>query len=83
MKGAFPTTALPFYAGFGNRDTDVKAYRRVGVPQNKIFIINPEGTISHRNRKLQTSYAQMAGRADAMFPAFVPTRPLAPSLPRA
>jgi phosphatidate phosphatase PAH1 len=31
----------PFYAGFGNRPTDVVAYTAVGVPRGKIFIIDP------------------------------------------
>lgn len=31
----------PFYAGFGNRDTDAMSYRAVGIELGKIFIINP------------------------------------------
>jgi len=37
----FPTDVLPFYSGFGNRDTDAVSYREVEIPLGKIFIINP------------------------------------------
>ncbi len=36
----FPPRARCFYAGFGNRDTDMVAYKEVGVPPGKIFLIN-------------------------------------------
>ena len=31
----------PFYAGFGNRDTDYISYKTLGVDVDKIYIINP------------------------------------------
>ena len=34
-----------FYAGFGNRGTDAASYKAVGVPDGKIFIINPRSEI--------------------------------------
>lgn len=36
----------PFYAGFGNRGTDSISYKSVGVPEGKIFIINPQSEIT-------------------------------------
>ncbi|THG18621.1 hypothetical protein TEA_020017 [Camellia sinensis var. sinensis] len=36
------TDCNPFYAGFGNRDTDEFSYLKVGIPKGKIFIINPK-----------------------------------------
>lgn len=41
----FPQGCHPFYAGFGNRGTDVQAYQAVGIPVSKIFIINPAGEV--------------------------------------
>lgn len=38
----FPPDSNPFYAGFGNRDTDEISYLKVGIPKGKIFIINPK-----------------------------------------
>lgn len=42
IKKLFPPDYNPFYAGFGNRDTDELSYRKVGIPKGKIFIINPK-----------------------------------------
>jgi phosphatidate phosphatase PAH1 len=33
----------PFYAGFGNRDTDELSYLAVGVPPSRVFLINSRG----------------------------------------
>lgn len=42
IKALFPCDCNPFYAGFGNRDTDEISYLKVGIPKGKIFIINPK-----------------------------------------
>lgn len=42
IKACFPSDRNPFYAGFGNRDTDEFSYLKVGIPKGKIFIINPK-----------------------------------------
>ena len=41
IRSLFPPEWNPFYAGFGNRDTDELSYRAVKVPPARIFIINP------------------------------------------
>ena len=43
VKDLFPTHSEPFYAGFGNRDTDYISYKSISIGPNKIFIINPKG----------------------------------------
>jgi len=35
----------PFYAGFGNRDTDATACRMAGIKLNNIFLINEESQV--------------------------------------
>jgi phosphatidate phosphatase PAH1 len=45
----FPPNSEPFYAGFGNRDTDAISYRAVAVNLGKIYIINPKGEIKQFN----------------------------------
>ena len=35
----------PFYAGFGNRETDAASYASVGVPPGRIFTINPKSEV--------------------------------------
>lgn len=42
IRALFPPEHNPFYAGFGNRDTDEISYLKVGIPRGKIFIINPK-----------------------------------------
>jgi len=51
--------ASPFYAGFGNRDTDVISYSSVGVPEGKIFVINPSGEIQVQNVGGKKSYGSL------------------------
>ncbi|NWQ80730.1 LPIN3 phosphatase, partial [Columbina picui] len=38
-------TKLPFYAAFGNRASDVYAYKQVGLPESRIFTVNPKGEL--------------------------------------
>uniref|UniRef100_A0AC34GKD4 LNS2/PITP domain-containing protein n=1 Tax=Panagrolaimus sp. ES5 TaxID=591445 RepID=A0AC34GKD4_9BILA len=40
LRDLFPDEH-PFYAGFGNRETDIKTYSAVDIPLERIFIINP------------------------------------------
>lgn len=49
IRNLFPADEYPFYAGFGNRDTDAISYRAVGINLGKIFIINHDGEIHHFN----------------------------------
>ena len=42
IRKLFPSDYNPFYAGFGNRDTDELSYKKMGIPKGKIFIINPK-----------------------------------------
>jgi phosphatidate phosphatase LPIN len=65
----FSVGADPFYAGFGNRDTDVVSYLAVGVPVGKIFIINPKGEIKTSNKTYKKSYSSMHEIVEVMFPA--------------
>ncbi|CAL5204669.1 unnamed protein product [Lathyrus oleraceus] len=68
IKALFPSDCNPFYAGFGNRDTDEISYLKVGIPLGKIFIINPRGEIVV-NRSIDTkSYTSMHALVNGMFP---------------
>jgi len=42
IRALFPPDHNPFYAGFGNRNTDEVSYLKVGIPKGKIFTINPK-----------------------------------------
>ncbi|KAF0024929.1 hypothetical protein F2P81_021810 [Scophthalmus maximus] len=45
IKNLFFPNTHPFYAAFGNRDSDVFAYKQVGVPVCRIFTVNPKGEL--------------------------------------
>jgi len=61
--------ASPFYAGFGNRDTDFISYSTVGVPDGKIFTINNQGDIQVRNVNNSNTYGSMVEVVDSIFPS--------------
>ncbi|XP_059636954.1 phosphatidate phosphatase PAH2-like isoform X2 [Cornus florida] len=68
IKALFPPDRNPFYAGFGNRDTDEFSYLKVGIPKGKIFIINPKGQVVV-NRCVNTkSYTSLHDLVHNMFP---------------
>ncbi|KAM0065553.1 putative phosphatidate phosphatase [Helianthus debilis subsp. tardiflorus] len=70
IRALFPADYNPFYAGFGNRDTDELSYRKIGIPKGKIFIINPKGevAISHRIDMKGKSYTSLHTLVNDMFP---------------
>lgn len=69
LKSLFPSKQ-PFFAGFGNRETDVKSYRAVGIPLERILIIDPSGMVRRADKMgFVSDYAQMAlDTVDYMFP---------------
>ena len=60
----------PFYAGFGNRDTDALAYKAVGININKIFLVNTMGQVHGINNTYIKSYEEINEMVDQMFPVF-------------
>ncbi|XP_061351310.1 phosphatidate phosphatase PAH1-like isoform X2 [Gastrolobium bilobum] len=69
IKRLFPSDYNPFYAGFGNRDTDELSYRKIGIPKGKIFIINPKGEVAISQRIVGAkSYTSLHTLVNDMFP---------------
>eukprot|EP01056_Protomagalhaensia_sp_Gyna25_P000259 Protomagalhaensia_sp_Gyna_25__258@NODE_1121_length_2171_cov_9_004221_g890_i0_p1_GENE_NODE_1121_length_2171_cov_9_004221_g890_i0NODE_1121_length_2171_cov_9_004221_g890_i0_p1_ORF_typecomplete_len487_score42_16LNS2/PF08235_13/2_1e94Acid_phosphat_B/PF03767_14/0_047_NODE_1121_length_2171_cov_9_004221_g890_i06482108 len=73
IRGLFPEFYNPFYAAFGNRDTDHRAYVHVGIPEARIFIIDPTGHVHHVNRTYAKTYESMSEIAADMFPSLGPS----------
>ncbi|KAL6317077.1 hypothetical protein AAG906_029829 [Vitis piasezkii] len=69
IKALFPSDCNPFYAGFGNRDTDEFSYLKVGIPKGKIFIINPKGEVAVNHRVDTKSYTSLHTLVNGMFPS--------------
>uniref|UniRef100_A0A0D3AMD2 LNS2/PITP domain-containing protein n=1 Tax=Brassica oleracea var. oleracea TaxID=109376 RepID=A0A0D3AMD2_BRAOL len=60
IKKLFPEHYNPFYAGFGNRDTDDLSYSKLGIPKGTIFIINPKGEVAAGHRvDVKKSYTSL------------------------
>lgn len=66
----FPENNEPFYAGFGNRNTDYISYRTLSISSSKIFIINPKGEVTQFNNSyFHKSYPMINEIYDMMFPS--------------
>ncbi|RWR76858.1 phosphatidate phosphatase PAH1-like protein isoform X1 [Cinnamomum micranthum f. kanehirae] len=68
IRALFPSDYNPFYAGFGNRDTDELSYRKIGIPKGKIFIINPKGEVAINHCTDVRSYTSLHKLVNDMFP---------------
>eukprot|EP01102_Stenamoeba_stenopodia_P019264 TRINITY_DN722_c0_g1_i1.p1 TRINITY_DN722_c0_g1~~TRINITY_DN722_c0_g1_i1.p1 ORF type:complete len:1004 (-),score=227.64 TRINITY_DN722_c0_g1_i1:70-3081(-) len=69
IRKVFPEDSRPFYAGFGNRQTDAISYRAVDIPDGKIFIINPLGEIRIVNNTYKKTYTSLYEMVNEMFPS--------------
>lgn len=69
LKSLFPVKN-PFYAGFGNRETDVRSYIAVEIPAERILIINPSGNVRRADSGgFSSNYSAMAmDMCDFLFP---------------
>uniref|UniRef100_A0A7N8XTF1 phosphatidate phosphatase n=1 Tax=Mastacembelus armatus TaxID=205130 RepID=A0A7N8XTF1_9TELE len=69
IKNLFPPNTHPFYAAFGNRASDVFAYKQVGVPMCRIFTVNPKGELILEQAKCnKTSYSRLSELVEHVFP---------------
>ncbi|CAJ1973380.1 unnamed protein product [Sphenostylis stenocarpa] len=81
IKELFPSDCNPFYAGFGNRDTDEISYLKVGIPLGKIFIINPRGEVVVNRRVDAKSYASLHALVNGIFPPTNSSEQVSTSMP--
>jgi phosphatidate phosphatase LPIN len=82
IRNLFPPGWNPFHAGFGNRDTDVESYLAVGVPQHRVFTINPKGEVVCETTKRVKQYtlSEVNELAHEMFPPIEDTCPVTGSV---
>eukprot|EP00698_Gefionella_okellyi_P018674 TRINITY_DN5630_c0_g1_i1.p1 TRINITY_DN5630_c0_g1~~TRINITY_DN5630_c0_g1_i1.p1 ORF type:complete len:936 (-),score=191.43 TRINITY_DN5630_c0_g1_i1:154-2919(-) len=67
IRRLFPRGWNPFYAGFGNRQTDALSYRSVGVPVGKIFIVTHTGELKCFAATFR-SYTNINDLVNELFP---------------
>lgn len=60
----------PFHAGFGNRHTDEVSYEAVKIPNDRIFTVDPDGTLKMGVSTMSrtSSYTELRGLRDLYFP---------------
>uniref|UniRef100_A0A3B3RQR4 Lipin 2 n=1 Tax=Paramormyrops kingsleyae TaxID=1676925 RepID=A0A3B3RQR4_9TELE len=69
IKNLFLPNKQPFYAAFGNRSNDALAYEQVGVPQCRIFTVNPKGElIQEQTKGNKSSYCRLSELVEHVFP---------------
>ncbi|XP_060056724.1 phosphatidate phosphatase LPIN2 isoform X2 [Erinaceus europaeus] len=69
IKNLFAPSRQPFHAAFGNRPNDVYAYTQVGVPDCRIFTVNPKGElIQERTKGNKSSYHRLSELVEHVFP---------------
>jgi phosphatidate phosphatase LPIN len=70
IQSLFPSHN-PYHAGYGNKTSDVKSYKTVGIPESRIFTINPQGEVKHEvSGAFQSSYSKLCDYVDLIFPPF-------------
>jgi len=74
IKDLFSGRNCPFYAGFGNRNSDAISYKKVGIPEAKIFIINEYGEVSCASGAYTKTYTKLNELVDEMFPSINPQK---------
>lgn len=71
IQSLFDNGYNPYYAGYGNKTSDVRSYRTVGIPESRIFTINPAGEVKHEvSATFQSSYSKLCDYVDLIFPPF-------------
>ena len=68
IKNLFPENTKPFFAGFGNRDTDAIAYRYLDIPLNNIFIVDPKSEVIQLGIEGTTTYQNINNELEKYFP---------------
>jgi phosphatidate phosphatase PAH1 len=71
LRSLFPADHNPFHAGFGNRETDAISYRSVGIPLEKVFIVDPTGDIQHHKITSKKSYTIIDTMVHEVFPGIL------------
>ncbi|KAL4655644.1 phosphatidate phosphatase LPIN3-like [Arapaima gigas] len=69
IRDLFNPSRQPFYAAFGNRTNDAYAYKQVGVPEMRIFTVNPKGElIQEKTKGNKLSYSRLSELVEHVFP---------------
>ncbi|ETE72291.1 Phosphatidate phosphatase LPIN3, partial [Ophiophagus hannah] len=69
IRNLFGSNSQPFHAAFGNRLTDVYAYKEVALPESRIFTVNPKGELIQELIKItKSTYERLGEVVEFLFP---------------
>ncbi|XP_058031755.1 phosphatidate phosphatase LPIN3 isoform X1 [Ahaetulla prasina] len=69
IKNLFGSNSQPFHAAFGNRLTDIYAYKEVALPESRIFTVNPKGELTQELIKItKSTYEHLSEVVEFLFP---------------
>ena len=68
LMNLFKNKSNIVHGAYGNKDSDTEAYRNIGIPDDRIFIINKQSHMINVGTKLPTSYKEHAKFIDKMYP---------------
>ncbi|KAJ6661086.1 hypothetical protein lerEdw1_016887 [Lerista edwardsae] len=69
IRNLFGDNRQPFVAAFGNRTNDVYAYKKVKLPESRIFTVNPKGELIQELIKIHKStYDRLSEVVELFFP---------------
>ncbi|XP_013920373.1 PREDICTED: phosphatidate phosphatase LPIN3 isoform X1 [Thamnophis sirtalis] len=69
IRNLFGPNSRPFHAAFGNRLTDVYAYKEVALPESRIFTVNPKGELTQELIKItKSTYERLGEVVEFLFP---------------
>ncbi|CAM9387117.1 unnamed protein product [Discosporangium mesarthrocarpum] len=68
LKLLFPADTNPLYAGFGHTVQDMVAYKKMDVPEGRIFTINHRGELHNINHTYRQTYLSLSKQVDVTFP---------------
>ncbi|XP_044296191.1 phosphatidate phosphatase LPIN3 isoform X2 [Varanus komodoensis] len=69
IRNLFGADRQPFHAAFGNRANDIYAYKKVELPESRIFTVNPKGELIQEVIKVQKStYDRLGDMVEFLFP---------------
>lgn len=69
VRNLFPHDHNPFFAGFGTKASDMVAFKRVGFPDGRIFIVKEKGQVHNLNRTFNKTYTNLNDLLHEIFPA--------------
>lgn len=68
VRGLFPSN--PYYSAYGNKETDILAYKALNIDPDMIFKINPESDITSEGNGIRTNFTQHISSVKTLYPLY-------------